>query len=376
MQFIGDMHQTTTSGSENWYIPTTTGQWNANTKQCVMSSDGSGSRKGTVLVYGPAYGNSANGYVMYEGGHDLDGSGTTAQKVAAQRAYFNFLLTAGISKALQITSTVPATAYAKEKVDITGTAASGTGPYNFSWSSQLGAVFSSANQQTTKYHAPDVSTNTNDIITLTITDNCSRVNFISKPITIKTTLPIKLKSFDAYPSDNVIKVYWTTAAEINNDNFTIERSKDGINYATIGKVRGAGNSTVLLDYSFVDEQPFEGTSYYRLKQTDYDGKFEIFKAVSVNLKEKLNDINSLRTFPNPFSETFTAEFESIEEMDVQVQILGLNSLMISNENIHLHSGKNTYRFTAPADLKTGVYIFRILNGSVVLAVTKIYCRKN
>ena len=174
------------------------------------------------------------------------------------------------------------------------------------WTSKLGATFSSSTNATTKYHVPDVSTATTDIITITATDNCSRQNFTKKTIAVvPSTLPIKLKSFTVYATSKGVQVDWTTASEINNDNFSIQRSPDDINYAEAGNVRGAGNSTILLNYSFIDEHPFSGTSYYRLKQTDFDGRSETFHAVSITLEEKLNETNSIHIFPNPFINEFT-----------------------------------------------------------------------
>ena len=66
---------------------------------------------------------------------------------------------------------------------------------------------------------------------------------------------------------------WVTATEINNDFFTLERSQDGKSFEEIGKVKGAGNSSQILNYNFTDEHPNSGVSYYRLKQTDYDGQY-------------------------------------------------------------------------------------------------------
>ncbi len=88
-------------------------------------------------------------------------------------------------------------------------------------------------------------------------------------------LPIQLLNFDAYrQNDKSVLLNWATAAEINNDYFTIERSADGINFFLIAVIRGAGNSNDIIQYSTIDEFPVSGWNYYRLKQTDYDGKFE------------------------------------------------------------------------------------------------------
>jgi hypothetical protein len=95
-------------------------------------------------------------------------------------------------------------------------------------------------------------------------------------------LPIVLTYFNAYTNKTNVTLNWQTASEINNDYFTLERSKDGVTYEVIGTVLGAGTSMTAINYSFTDTKPLTGVSYYRLKQTDYDGKFEVFSPVSVS----------------------------------------------------------------------------------------------
>jgi hypothetical protein len=88
------------------------------------------------------------------------------------------------------------------------------------------------------------------------------------------TLPIELVSFDAGKNEEQrVTLTWVTASEINNNFFTIERSKNGFDFVPILNIPGAGNSTSTLHYSIEDENPLEGDNYYRLKQTDYDGAF-------------------------------------------------------------------------------------------------------
>ncbi|HKK39552.1 MAG TPA: T9SS type A sorting domain-containing protein, partial [Cryomorphaceae bacterium] len=84
-------------------------------------------------------------------------------------------------------------------------------------------------------------------------------------------LPITLLSFQASAKDITVQTSWITASEINNDFFTIERSKDGRFWEKVGTLDGAGDSHTELSYSFTDDRPYAGISYYRLKQTDFDG---------------------------------------------------------------------------------------------------------
>lgn len=84
-------------------------------------------------------------------------------------------------------------------------------------------------------------------------------------------LPITLLNFDARPNGRVVDLLWRTASEKDNDHFTVERSTDGMQFADLLRIPGAGNSSQLLEYADVDEQPLSGLSYYRLRQTDFDG---------------------------------------------------------------------------------------------------------
>jgi len=98
---------------------------------------------------------------------------------------------------------------------------------------------------------------------------------------ITSPLPVKLLSFSAKPNGEQVDLDWSTATEINNDYFTIERSYDGVEFSDLKQEKGAGNSNVILNYSAIDERPLPGISYYRLKQTDFDRQFSYSEVVAV-----------------------------------------------------------------------------------------------
>ena len=99
-------------------------------------------------------------------------------------------------------------------------------------------------------------------------------------------LPIDLLIFSANYNSKVVNITWSTASETNNDYFTLEKSKDGLNFTAFSKIDGAGNSNITLNYSVEDNNPYNGISYYRLKQTDFDGKFSYSKIISVENSNK------------------------------------------------------------------------------------------
>ncbi|MBK8706464.1 MAG: hypothetical protein IPN33_24790 [Saprospiraceae bacterium] len=92
---------------------------------------------------------------------------------------------------------------------------------------------------------------------------------------------------------------WATATETDNAYFTIERSKDGRQFEAIAQVPGAGNSTIPLDYALTDENPLKGHSYYRLRQTDYNGDVSFSNLESVFMNQTAS--GDIHYFPNPVS---------------------------------------------------------------------------
>ncbi len=95
-------------------------------------------------------------------------------------------------------------------------------------------------------------------------------------------LPIKLLAFNAVCTGNKVDLDWATASETNNDYFTVEKSIDGVDWEFVLNMNGAGNSNNILYYKTSDDQPFAGNSYYRLKQTDFNGAFTYSNIAAVD----------------------------------------------------------------------------------------------
>lgn len=109
--------------------------------------------------------------------------------------------------------------------------------------------------------------------------------------------PVTWTSFYLVPQDdNNCKLVWSTADETNNSYFGIERSVDGVNFETIATVSGAGNRDIASNYFYLDNTPLSGTSYYRVTQHDFDGKFS---STAMKPYSSLGLIQ-VTTFPNPF----------------------------------------------------------------------------
>lgn len=93
-------------------------------------------------------------------------------------------------------------------------------------------------------------------------------------------LPIELKTFECQSTSDGIILSWSTSVEINNKEFVIEKSEDGINFTTIKTINGKGTSYTQNDYILFDGNPFIGDNYYRIKQVDFNGDFKYSKITS------------------------------------------------------------------------------------------------
>ena len=124
-------------------------------------------------------------------------------------------------------------------------------------------------------------------------DNWSLTN--TRTFLIGTALPLTWISFNAKSVNNKVQLDWVTAHEINTNYFDVERSADGVHFSKIGTVASSQNSSAENNYTFTDDNPANGISYYRLKQVDIDGHFTYSIIISV----KMNTSLSVKIIGNP-----------------------------------------------------------------------------
>jgi len=178
-------------------------------------------------------------------------------------------------------------------------------------------------------------------------------------------LPIELLSFTAHAKEGHVQLNWATASETNNDYFNIERSDDAINFTSINSLGGAGNSSQIINYSEEDNKPLEGTSYYRLKQTDYDGKYS-YSNIEAVLFNNINDF-IFNVYPNPNDgDLFNLQITKNNNSEVLVVVYD----MLINEIYSkvMISGKNASEVLAiyPSQkLNPGIYLITASSGDKI-----------
>jgi len=249
MQFMGTIDAATTNGSEQIYIPYKgASDWRPTTKVAVYQPSHSQAdpNEAAVLVYGRAYGNSNYGMVMYEAGHDHAKKNDPAN-IAAQRAYFNFLLMSGIQKQPEVTTNIPSTVYSGEVLNLSASVTGGSGPYTYAWSSSCaGGSFTNPNSANATYTAPVVNSITDCIITVIVTDNCGRFSIASETVVV---MPPQADLMVVKTVSNSTPVVGT------NVTFTITATNNGQNNATGVVV----NDVLPSGYTFVSATPSTGS---------------------------------------------------------------------------------------------------------------------
>jgi len=166
-------------------------------------------------------------------------------------------------------------------------------------------------------------------------------------------LPIELLSFEAIKNGEHVSINWQTASEKNNDYYTVERSKDGINFETISMVKGSGDKNMLMEYTETDFNPLNGISYYRLKQTDFNGKFTYSKIVAVNYH--FNEAG-LDVFPNPSNGDFNVNLTGFENKEVLVLVRDISGKEIYSKVILTQANKEIIAVDLSQQLSPGTYL--------------------
>lgn len=198
---------------------------------------------------------------------------------------------------------------------------------------------------------------------------------VVKFVPFSTQIPVELTSFTANAVDGNVVLNWTTATELNNSGFEIQKrnhtstSLSVTEWESIGFVNGNGTSTETHIYSFADQNPVAGKSYYRLKQIDFDGSFQYSNVIEFDLTSPM--VFSLeQNYPNPFNPSTKIRYNipsvistTGRNLNVVLKIydvLGDEVATLVNEE--KPAGNYEVNFDA-SKLSSGVYFYQLLAGS-------------
>lgn len=172
-------------------------------------------------------------------------------------------------------------------------------------------------------------------------------------------IPVELTSFSASVNDGQVNLNWQTATETNNYGFEVQRSSEDYEFVTIGFIEGNGTTTEAQNYSYSDKSVTPGVFTYRLKQVDYDGKFEYSNEIEVDFTSVPTAYSLNQNFPNPFNPSTKISFALPVESDVTVKIFNVIGEEINSiAKGTLGAGSHSFDFNA-SGLNSGVYFYSL-----------------
>ena len=198
------------------------------------------------------------------------------------------------------------------------------------------------------------------IISATATSATGSTSEFGLNQTVQDALPVSLLSFKATATKNNRQALleWITSVEINNDRFEVERSANALDWKKLSTLSGKGNNTERAYYTYTDESPLLNTSYYRLKQIDFDGTYTYSQIKALSFEEELS--SALTAYPNPTSGTVTIILNEL----IEVQRVGLYNLSGSQLKGNTQSLSPNKVSVDLSNLPTGTYLVNYGNKSV------------
>jgi cytoskeletal protein CcmA (bactofilin family) len=178
-------------------------------------------------------------------------------------------------------------------------------------------------------------------------------------------LPVELYTYEVTLDNNNVRIDWATASELNNDYFIVERSIDAYHFEEIAREDGSGNSDAFRYYAVTDRFPFEGVSYYRLKQVDFDGTTTYFDIKMVDNKNGYTDEYGLTVYPNPIMEhsKFNIGLEGFDGNTVQVKIQNMSGFLVYSSEVSVSQERELIELNTNIIQDSGMYVVSVFSGN-------------
>jgi len=171
------------------------------------------------------------------------------------------------------------------------------------------------------------------------------------------TLPVELRSFELTAEKGVIRLQWSTASEINNKGFEVQRSKDGKNFKTLDFISGAGTTIEPQFYTFTDEAAQEGVEYfYRLKQFDFDETFDYSKVLVGSLK--VDHLQVSNVFPNPATDAAQINVTVPQDEQLTLELFDNTGKLLRTQQQQVGAGVQTLELDVDG-LAAGLHVVKL-----------------
>jgi hypothetical protein len=176
-------------------------------------------------------------------------------------------------------------------------------------------------------------------------------------IAYKLALPVELTLFTISTIDTEILLNWSTATELNNHGFEIQRKVLDCDFSTIAFVKGQGTTTQKNEYSFADKNIDEGKYFYRLKQIDFGGKYEYSQVVEINWSP-FTTYKLEQNYPNPFNPVTLIQYSLPKAGKVRGEVFDILGRYIKTWEVDRNTGTFAFEFNG-SDFPSGIYFYSL-----------------
>ena len=332
MQYMGSTDGAHNGGSERIYIPVIGGGWRPTTNIAVWdpghTNAGVAPRQAAMITFGPGFGDVNRGMVMYEGGHDLTKQGTVAERVAAQRAFLNFSFEAPGGKAPVITDNsspaIPAVIEGGTTLSFNvGAITYGNSAKTYAWTSSCAGTFSDPSIANPTFTTSPVTSLSNCVISVTVTDACGRKSFKSWTLSL----------MPPDPNSGYIYVHKKAISEVASLDFNFS-------------LKNSGGTTIS---SFIlNDQPDVDGNAYDMGNSHGAGEGQLWTILSSNISGSVHDVaGTLYTRPRESS-----QWQRISTITnaISVDGIGLNSAVYADfsGNVFIYNAGVSARIWNPS----------------------------
>ncbi len=186
---------------------------------------------------------------------------------------------------------------------------------------------------------------------------------LQQPLASGTPLPLYLLYFNAVDNGNhTVSLLWTTVSEVNASYFIVERSEDAIHFNTLATIKSAGTADVKQDYKTLDQEPYSGDTYYRLKQVDNDGTIHLSSTQKVHFESTTTIVAT----PNPANRYVQIVLHDVQHAGYEYLILNDAAVVVRHGII-----SNDITTVDMSDLATASYILQVIKQGQAVKSFKI-----
>jgi hypothetical protein len=367
MQFMQTLDEATNIGSEKTYLPRAGGAWRSTTTLGVYDETSTSipslsNGPAAVIAYGRAYGDTSRGWVMYEAGHDHNSNGTEAEKVAAQRAFFNYSFFVAVDRFVNFETKIdglPEVLIPNEPESLSFSIPPGIDMsyYTIQWTSSCGGSFSpSANSQSVTF-TPAVG-NGPCIVSVTLTDGCGREIFSSEAAYINSVLssPNAFLKGTYQAAGQFVQLNWSPSNNQSVSHYEIQRSTNGAAFKTIALFM-PDRPIVNAVYSYKDPFIIKGAAYYRLVVIN-EAKAKTYSNI-IKISDAQLEEAQLTVLSNPVRGSLVFEYQSAEAGSMTAGLVNMSGRVVNSRQIPVSKGIATIQMGNYSHLPAGIYLLRV-----------------